>query len=342
MFIAEAVALSVVAPDVPKENVTIRDYDKSSPTVVWDEATAVFAFALPPKCEEHSESPCLCWVGPFLHDAAKDFDGATLGTKKLFRAYLLCMKGDASMKDDVEGDENGMDVDHLDRFTENDDGDEVSSQEPSEDEEEEDDDDDMDYVQSGAGDSDNEPIMAEAGKPFSLLQSVERQLTPATPPPPSDDVLETFNTPRQSASPTPAPQPPAPQAAWSQRLPGPLVDADDALASISAIVTHYKDLQAALDDAAENMNTLREEITLGKTEFKSLETQLEVLKIDCATHERRVDELNGICGDREAKIVALEMELADARKHVEKIRESLAWLPTGPSQSPPSERARQD
>jgi hypothetical protein len=170
------VALSVLAPDVLQENVTIRDYDKSSPAVVWDKNSAAFAFALPPKCEEHSQSPCLCWVGPVLHAAAQDYNGATLGTKKLFRAYLLCMKGDASMRDDdagSAGDEDGMDVGasshlysatfaegSLDSLIGNDN---ASSQKSSDDEEDDDDGNDVDYVESGADDSDNEPMAPSLG-----------------------------------------------------------------------------------------------------------------------------------------------------------------------------------
>ncbi|KAJ7473874.1 hypothetical protein B0H11DRAFT_1647676, partial [Mycena galericulata] len=67
------VALSVLAPDVPQINITIRDYSKSSPHVVWDKDKNLFAFGLPPKCDDHPAGQCLCLVGPFLHDAAKDY-----------------------------------------------------------------------------------------------------------------------------------------------------------------------------------------------------------------------------------------------------------------------------
>jgi hypothetical protein len=49
------------------------------------------------------------WVGPFLHDAASDYDGALLATRKLFRAYWLCMNGEANMDVGV-GEEGGMDI----------------------------------------------------------------------------------------------------------------------------------------------------------------------------------------------------------------------------------------
>ncbi|KAJ7658705.1 hypothetical protein DFH06DRAFT_1407159, partial [Mycena polygramma] len=60
------VAMAVVAPDVPASNVTIRNYRKATPTVVWDKDRNLFAFAHPPDCEDHPQSECLCWVGPFL------------------------------------------------------------------------------------------------------------------------------------------------------------------------------------------------------------------------------------------------------------------------------------
>ncbi|KAJ7068627.1 hypothetical protein C8F01DRAFT_978797 [Mycena amicta] len=98
-------AMSVVAPDVPAENITIRDYSKSAPAVVWDSENQVFAVARPPKCEDHPGGQCFCWVGPFLHDAASDYDEGKLSKRKLFRAYLLCMKGDANMEANEDSDD---------------------------------------------------------------------------------------------------------------------------------------------------------------------------------------------------------------------------------------------
>jgi uncharacterized protein YcnI len=46
---------------------------------------------------------------PFIHDAAKDYD-TKLSTRKLFSAYLLCMKGDANMED-ADGAESNEDDD---------------------------------------------------------------------------------------------------------------------------------------------------------------------------------------------------------------------------------------
>lgn len=95
-------AMSVVAPDIPPAKMSIRNYAKSTPTVVWDKENDRLAFALPPVCEDHPTSRCLCWVGPFIHDAARAYDGPKLSTRKLFQAYLLCMRGDADMDDPEE------------------------------------------------------------------------------------------------------------------------------------------------------------------------------------------------------------------------------------------------
>ncbi|KAJ7496451.1 hypothetical protein FB451DRAFT_971507, partial [Mycena latifolia] len=91
------VALSHLAPAVPAANITMRNYSKRIPSVVWDKDNNVFAFALPPKCEEHPTDTCFCWVGPFLHDAARDYEGGTLNKMKLFRAYLSCMIDDIAV-----------------------------------------------------------------------------------------------------------------------------------------------------------------------------------------------------------------------------------------------------
>ncbi|KAJ6583563.1 hypothetical protein DFH09DRAFT_1029192 [Mycena vulgaris] len=67
--------ISHLVPTIPPKNITVRDFCKSFPPVVWDSTTSIIAFALPPKCEDHPEGPCLCWVGPFLHAAAQEYDG---------------------------------------------------------------------------------------------------------------------------------------------------------------------------------------------------------------------------------------------------------------------------
>ncbi|KAJ6543356.1 hypothetical protein DFH09DRAFT_1367963 [Mycena vulgaris] len=67
--------ISHLVPTIPPKNITVRDFCKSFPPVVWDSTTSIIAFALPPKCKDHPEGLCLCWVGPFLHAAAQEYDG---------------------------------------------------------------------------------------------------------------------------------------------------------------------------------------------------------------------------------------------------------------------------
>ncbi|KAJ7268410.1 hypothetical protein C8J57DRAFT_1509595 [Mycena rebaudengoi] len=236
-------------------------------------------------------------------------------------------------------------------------------QESSDDEKDDDDDDgnDVDYIESGADDSDNEPMAPSFGntREVNLLfipsPTLSRHAMPAPStkgapsllpqPPPFEDFLESHLT-QKSASPTPAPTPapapvPAPQATWRQRIPAP-VGTGDPVASVLALLRHNQDLQNALDDAETFINTHQSEINLCNTAREALETQLEVCKIDCVTHLCRADELSRLCGVKEAKIRALEGELANARRQVEQIQEILGCRPSSgeASSGSPSKRAR--
>jgi hypothetical protein len=111
-------AISILAPIVSPENVTIRDYKRSAPSVVWDREKQLFAFAFPPQCDDDSDhpgKPCLCWVGPVLLDAARLYAVGSLQAKELFRGYLLCMS-DPTAEATVAGPEpmnDDMDVGEL-------------------------------------------------------------------------------------------------------------------------------------------------------------------------------------------------------------------------------------
>ncbi|KAJ7150601.1 hypothetical protein C8R46DRAFT_1305150 [Mycena filopes] len=90
-------ALTLVLPRVPPASITVRQYDKVYPTVVWDDSNKLFAFALPKACEEHpAPTQCVCWIGPFLQDAAKEYKtkGPAISAAKLWRAFALQMGGD--------------------------------------------------------------------------------------------------------------------------------------------------------------------------------------------------------------------------------------------------------
>ncbi|KAJ7663329.1 hypothetical protein DFH06DRAFT_1471294 [Mycena polygramma] len=85
-------ALRTVLPNLPADNISVRDYDKVYPTVIWDDKTQHFAFGLPKSCEDHTDGQCLCWIGPVLHDAAKDHKGQ-ISARKLWRAFAEQMGG---------------------------------------------------------------------------------------------------------------------------------------------------------------------------------------------------------------------------------------------------------
>jgi hypothetical protein len=93
-------ALKTVVPSVPSDRITVRQYDKLSPTAIWDAENRLFAFALPKPCEEHLDGQCYCWIGPCLQDAARDYDltEQKIPASRLFRAFLSCMGGDTVIK----------------------------------------------------------------------------------------------------------------------------------------------------------------------------------------------------------------------------------------------------
>ncbi|KAJ7854645.1 hypothetical protein B0H13DRAFT_2578808 [Mycena leptocephala] len=228
---------------------------------------------------------------PFIHDAAKDY-GAGLSTRKLFSAYLLCMKGDANMEDadGAELDEDDdMDIDDL--FTE----DAGGTPRP-----------DSSLVSDDSEDSDFDPA---AGSPTPSTgrygsstseRSVSRQksLSPrisvqsssrATPP--------RLATPPESIhkpSPPPAERDPAAEAvAMTWRPVIPAGDEDAALIAVSNLVTSHKEQKLALEaralherlqDEINALKTGREDFDVLKASRDNLDTQVEVLKINCATH----------------------------------------------------------
>ncbi|KAK6977517.1 hypothetical protein R3P38DRAFT_3123399 [Favolaschia claudopus] len=131
-------AMAKVAPYVPEENVTIRDYSLSTPKVVFDEKKNLLAFATPRPCGKHTEQKsCLCWLGPAVYEAAMRVGGdkrsAEENLDSFYPAFLKGMNGktavdeeeeDASDEDDDDDDDSGneMDVDdNADKDNEKDD-----------------------------------------------------------------------------------------------------------------------------------------------------------------------------------------------------------------------------
>ncbi|KAJ7112682.1 hypothetical protein C8R44DRAFT_797976 [Mycena epipterygia] len=104
-------AVRVLMPDVPPENVTIREYSKSEPRVGWDESKKKLAFAFPPKCADHpgdQSDRCLCWIAPTLAKAATTL---CIELNRTFFSAYDAMKEDQSANSNDAGDD--MDVDSL-------------------------------------------------------------------------------------------------------------------------------------------------------------------------------------------------------------------------------------
>ncbi|KAJ7465408.1 hypothetical protein B0H11DRAFT_2049847 [Mycena galericulata] len=90
-------ALKMVIPDVPSDHITIRVYDKVLPIAVWDDTNKLFAFARPNPCEEHTDGECVCWIGPFLNEAAKDYKD-DIPPRKLWSAYAHIVGGHLTLE----------------------------------------------------------------------------------------------------------------------------------------------------------------------------------------------------------------------------------------------------
>lgn len=106
-------ALQSAVPSVPLDSITVRKYDKLYPTVIWDDENKHFAFAFPKACEDHPEAQCLCWIGPVLHDASKEYKGPTIPARKLWRAFAVEMGGDTTVKSVASGAPLGIGVSNL-------------------------------------------------------------------------------------------------------------------------------------------------------------------------------------------------------------------------------------
>ncbi|KAK6996878.1 hypothetical protein R3P38DRAFT_2565078 [Favolaschia claudopus] len=116
-------AMAKVAPHVPEENVTIRDYSLSTPKVVFDEKKNLLAFATPRPCGKHAkQKSCLCWLGPAVYEAAMRVGGDKRSTEEnldsFYPAFLMGMNGktavdeeeDASDEDDDDDDDSGNEM----------------------------------------------------------------------------------------------------------------------------------------------------------------------------------------------------------------------------------------
>ncbi|KAJ7112060.1 hypothetical protein C8R43DRAFT_1041020 [Mycena crocata] len=344
-------AMSIVAPNVPAESITIRDYSKSAPSVVWDSDNQVFAFARPPKCEDHPAGQCFCWVGPFLHDAASDYDEGKLSTRKLFRAYLLCMKGNANMEADEvsdSDDEQGIGIvlrededDRMDIDDGNDDRSQTKSDKSS----------DSSYLSSPLSARSPSPAQSDKDSLFSVPPDIRStptrrhkaqraanktavipdeprgpSIAPVEPVPPPPIVAapppaEPVPPPPPAANPLPAANPflPAPAAHAPLPPPNPLLpidpeEEDAAVAFVSTLLTNNKHRRTALANAAGITQALQAEIAELKTRRNALEMEVDVLKIDCAVQKA---ELGRVGAEKDARIAALEKDVGQLKARID-------------------------
>ncbi|KAJ7718447.1 hypothetical protein B0H16DRAFT_1740060 [Mycena metata] len=321
--------MSVVAPAVPSTN----NYAKSTPTVVWDKKNGLFAFALPPACEDHPSTRCLCWVGPFIHDAAKDYDGAKLSTRKLFKAYLLCMKGNANMEDveDVASSHgsDGMDLDppindpvvpnsdlfggsykfvgNSNHFNDNDA--DPNQHSPS---------------VSHRSSSSTVPASSTA-RDDTPLQVTRRAAPSPSMPKPASPAASPPQLAKSTPDPAESPHPAVPQSdksqpstngvpskTWQSRLPA--IDEDAALDAMQTLIAAYKEQKGALHDAHLIMGDLQKEVDRLTVERRQLDIEINVLRIDAATHGARIAELMELGAQKDYTIAELQREVVEMQE----------------------------
>ncbi|KAJ7216439.1 hypothetical protein GGX14DRAFT_441518 [Mycena pura] len=277
------VAMSVIAKDVPSANVTIRDYDKSTPTVAWDKNSNTFAFALPPKCDDHPTSRCLCWVGPFLQDAAKDYakdpEQARLSAKKLFSAYLACMNSKASVEDP-----NGMDVDPSQPASKTQ-GDRTSSK-----------------SSDSRAKTRSQPAPTSGRRPRQPNRPPRQAASQAA--------TTTATTSNSSVSQTPS-ESSSVERARTQPAGVLAVDEDAPLAAFTNLV-------AALDEAHSMATPLLDKFNSLMSTQEELSTQVDVLKIESATCQVRIEELDRLVAQKDALVSSFQDKIRALEERNEK------------------------
>ncbi|KAJ7112565.1 hypothetical protein C8R44DRAFT_741645 [Mycena epipterygia] len=283
-------AIGILMPNVPPENVTIREYNKSLPIVAWDGPSKILAFALPPKCDDHlnQRDVCLCWIGPALAHAAP-----ILG-KRLDKTFFLAydaMKDDPvpesnDLEDDMDS-EDDMDVDNL-----------------------------LDRPQNaGAAAELNLPQVSSARgtaasahgrvQPHVPAGDARRNAGPVAgapsilraPPPRLAAEPHRFEPRVSLAGPhlpvIPARQPAA--AAGAAQAPTRLADLRD---PVVAALSHYEELKAQLKIVSSNYDALKAQLARREIEYADLQKKLP---------------------EKDARILALEDELKDSRDEVQRM-----------------------
>ncbi|KAH7906153.1 hypothetical protein BJ138DRAFT_1175042 [Hygrophoropsis aurantiaca] len=87
-------------------DIVMVDYTNSYPKVLWDNKTRQFVVGVP-RCAQHSEEECSCWIGPYLMEARETYrkyateatDMKSLTFAALFRGYAIAMGGDVDQID---------------------------------------------------------------------------------------------------------------------------------------------------------------------------------------------------------------------------------------------------
>ncbi|KAL6308888.1 hypothetical protein BKA93DRAFT_822161 [Sparassis latifolia] len=91
-------ALATLLPGVTENQLAVRQFNHSQPTIVWDMVTEAFVMGVPAPCENHGDGGCVCWVGPYLADAVASWENRNAGDEMLskaamYRVYLNSMEG---------------------------------------------------------------------------------------------------------------------------------------------------------------------------------------------------------------------------------------------------------
>ncbi|KAJ7453575.1 hypothetical protein B0H11DRAFT_2200783 [Mycena galericulata] len=324
-------ALTIIAPDVPPTSVTIRDYSISWPSVVYDVVNKLFAFALPPACENHPVHECVCWVGPFLHDAATKYGGGTLATKEFFRAYDATLKEDpapipeqafAGIDNDMDVDEEGPPNRSRNRAAPRPRKDDFSDSEYS-----------PTHRGSASDKSDSEPegttpsigrtqpaVVVRIHTPYRSEPRAPRAPPPEAPIVPGPIV------------PVPRPQPV--QAGNAPELAPPVDDGDHAIIAIAAQYRRQKatiqDLQKKVDANRDLRNSFQTQLHALNSQVQELagamkqkDSELERLKGDMARKDRLILHMGSVEKEKDATIASLkdnlEKGLEEDRKEFDEI-----------------------
>jgi predicted RNase H-like nuclease (RuvC/YqgF family) len=91
-------------------------------------------------------------------------------------------------------------------------------------------------------------------------------------------------------------------------------NADATLAAVASLVAAHKEQELAFEEARTIMNMQQDEITALKAGREDDHTQFEILKIDCATHKLRIEELSQIGEQKDARISALQRQVGLAEQ----------------------------